>query len=231
VPFWSADETEIFFSRAVISEGKVSTWRVPSDGSGPAVRLASGLGMTVSPDGSSLLMIRSTGEAFLSFNRADTTDIWLLPIDEPESEILLKQGPSTQYVDGISPDGEYLLYASSVSGQFTLYLTRFPSMQGRWQVSADGNAGIPCFSRDGSIIYYESEGTVYAVDFQSGPSPVLGKPRSVLTMPEGTQDELQVDGSGEGFLVVMSAEDEGKDSSGPNRQGIKIVQNWTAGIH
>jgi Tol biopolymer transport system component len=230
LPLWTLDGSEVIFSRAELGNGSLGIYRVPADGSRPAQRVANGLASMMTPDGNSLINILSHGRDILSFNRSDSTDFWLLPLEDPASASLLLAGQSTQFPDGMSPDGNYLLYVSNVSGQFTLYLTRYPSMSGRWQVSPDGNAGSASFSADGTVIYYESEKVIYAVDFESGDNPSLGPPRQVLELPATSLDGAVRSRDGETFLIVQKAESEDAETDGPNRQGIKLVQNWTAGI-
>jgi Tol biopolymer transport system component len=80
----------------------------------------------------------------------------------------------------ISPDGKWVAYASNESGEWEIYVTSFPSAQGKWQVSrAGGNE--PRWRPDGKEIFYiDPKGMLAAVGvsgdgtFSSGaPSPLF----------------------------------------------------------
>ena len=54
----------------------------------------------------------------------------------------------------LSPDASVLAYAvTQPDGQSNIFLTRFPSGSGRWQVTIDGGT-LPRFSRDGRELFY-----------------------------------------------------------------------------
>jgi Tol biopolymer transport system component len=52
-----------------------------------------------------------------------------------------------------SPDGKWLAYASDESGEWQVYVTSFPSLAGKWQVSRDGGTE-PRWRGDGKEIFY-----------------------------------------------------------------------------
>jgi len=63
----------------------------------------------------------------------------------------------------ISPDGKWVAYASSESGQWEIYVTTFPGAAGKWQVSSGGGTE-PRWSHDGKEIFYiASKGMLTAV--------------------------------------------------------------------
>jgi serine/threonine protein kinase len=53
----------------------------------------------------------------------------------------------------ISPDGKWTAYASNESGSWEVYVTSFPSANGKWQVSRGGGTE-PRWRADGSEIFY-----------------------------------------------------------------------------
>ena len=55
----------------------------------------------------------------------------------------------------LSPDNRWLSYSSTDSGRLEVYVTRFPSGTGRWQVSQNGGA-FPVWSADSREIYFVS---------------------------------------------------------------------------
>jgi Tol biopolymer transport system component len=53
----------------------------------------------------------------------------------------------------ISPDGKWLAYASDETGNWEVYVTKFPEAVGKWQVSR-GGGGEPRWRGDGKEIFY-----------------------------------------------------------------------------
>jgi len=53
----------------------------------------------------------------------------------------------------ISPDGKWVAYASNESGDWEIYVTTFPSAQGKWQVSRGGGSE-PRWRGGGNELYY-----------------------------------------------------------------------------
>jgi eukaryotic-like serine/threonine-protein kinase len=80
----------------------------------------------------------------------------------------------------ISPDGKWVAYASNETGDWEIYVTTFPSAQGKWQVSRGGGTE-PRWRGDGREIYYiNPKGVLTAVSvstqgtFSAGsPSPLF----------------------------------------------------------
>jgi eukaryotic-like serine/threonine-protein kinase len=68
----------------------------------------------------------------------------------------------------ISPDGKWVAYASSDSGEWEIYVTTFPGAQGKWQVSPSGGTE-PRWRGDGKEIFYlDPKGTLTAVPVNAG---------------------------------------------------------------
>jgi Tol biopolymer transport system component len=85
----------------------------------------------------------------------------------------------------ISPDGNWLAYASDESGESAVYVTTFPGAAGKWQVSVGGGSE-PRWRGDGQEIFYLDPQSVLtavtvrtetAVSFSSGPSRPLFRVR------------------------------------------------------
>jgi Tol biopolymer transport system component len=87
----------------------------------------------------------------------------------------------------LSPDGQWLAYASDESGEWNVYVTTFPTPTGKWQASVGGGTE-PRWRGDGKELYYlDAKRTLTAVPittsggFSSGtPQPlfrVRGRPQ------------------------------------------------------
>ena len=55
----------------------------------------------------------------------------------------------------VRPTGDLLAYQPDSIGSREIYLTRFPSAEGRWRVSLDGGT-LPTWSADGKTLYFAS---------------------------------------------------------------------------
>ena len=87
-------------------------------------------------------------------------------------------GSSIQGFGQVSPDGHWLTYAVSETGQgWDIYVQSFPMPgRGKWRVSRDWGAS-PRWSRDGrEIFYYAKDGRLMAVPVISrGPGLAFGR--------------------------------------------------------
>ena len=83
------------------------------------------------------------------------SDIWVLPMS-PQSDA----GDAFAFLDSefdevqakLSPDGRHLAYVTNESGQYEVYIIRFPDASGKWRVSSEGGAQ-PRWSQDGRELF------------------------------------------------------------------------------
>ncbi len=76
----------------------------------------------------------------------------LLPVSGGEpTRLITSKGSETN--GQISPDGKWVAYASDESGAWEIYVTSFPGVIGKWQVSRGGGAE-PRWRGDGGEIFY-----------------------------------------------------------------------------
>ena len=152
-PVWSRDSSQILFVAAESIQKKdveylMST--LPANGAGQRKELfRSPVRIEPtdwSPDGRHVLIDRGSIGA---------TDIWVLPLAEPDKAFPIVQ---SQVLDGngqFSPDGRWVAYMSQQSGRLEVYVTSFPGGGARWQISA--NSGTqPRWSADGRTLYFVS---------------------------------------------------------------------------
>ncbi len=107
----------------------------------------------------------------------------------------------------ISPDGKWVAYASNESGDWEVYVTTFPSAQGKWQVSHGGGTE-PRWRGDGKEIYYvDLKGTLRAVPVSTNGTFSSGAPSALFQVqgraPVSSTDFFTYDVSRDGkrFLV------------------------------
>lgn len=127
-----------------------------------------------SPDGSYIAFNRGTGK----------TDLWILPLSGERKPFPLVQGPAEDGYGRFSPDGKWIAYISNESGRFEMYATRFPSGEGKWQLSTRGVDWLVGWKKDGTEIYYISlEGRLMATRVTLGDDVVSEPAQELFPIP------------------------------------------------
>jgi Tol biopolymer transport system component len=125
----------------------------------------------------------------------------------------------------VSPDGRWLVYSSTESGQREVYVTTFPQAERKWQVSVGGGRE-PTWTKSGAEIVYlaGTRDSVYAVGvevvgdtFEVG---AINKLFDVQLRGDAGQD-WDVTADGERFLI-NSAPERGRVSA------LHFVTKWPA---
>jgi serine/threonine-protein kinase len=107
----------------------------------------------------------------------------------------------------VSPDGRWIAYQSTESGQSEIYVRPYPNVNdGRWQVSTGGGT-LPTWSRRGDELFYAARGTG-AGPRGAGPQAAPGEPTQAAQGPQG--------GGGRGGGTIMGV-------------SISPGANWSAG--
>ena len=120
-----------------------------------------------------------------------------------------------------SPGGRFVAYLSDESGSQELYVTRFPSGEGKWPISING-ARQPLWSRDGKEIFYIEGQTQVAVAVTTWPDFSVGSVTRLFQsgyFRAADWHSYDVSTDGQRFVVVDSAE-------GAEPPTIRVVQNW-----
>jgi len=211
-PVWSPDGKRIYYSSEPAGNIKVKN----TDGSGEA-EVAVEWDRTidpssVSPDGKWLVAQSSSPET--------NNDIWSLPLQGGGNAERIV-GSRFVDVDGkISPDGRWMVYMSMESGRAEIYLTTFPKVESKWQVSASGGEN-PLWSHHGrKVVYQDLRGmiTEVPVAFREG-VPVLGRPSAITAAPVSPvfyRYTILPDGQ---FLVIQ-------DTKQAENPPATLILNW-----
>jgi len=218
-PIWTPDGREI-----VYWDGKTRALsRKTADGSGETVRI---LKRDFLDSGVPSLSVDGRWMAFWAKPSAQSQDVWIVDLEGDSEPRPLLDSTFVEDAPRISPDGNFLLYTSDESGRSEVYMTRFPSGKGKWQVSADGGI-TPVWSRAGGEMFYLEGTRVKQVDVTLEPSPRLGTPRTLFDATEAGLDVsgyTRYDVSSDGRRLLM-VRDVGAAGAAP---GIVVNYDWTA---
>ncbi len=220
-PRWMPDGRTLAFTCPTAAGGAMCA--KSADGSGDARILVKNAGEAIfAPDGKHVVYQTSgTAERGLK--------VWNMQPNDPARVLVLST--FELYPLGISADGRYVAYSSFKSGSPRLYLRRFPSGEGEWEIPAlRSERGF--WPGDGRELFaITGQGRdllVSAVPVATGESPTFGNPKLLFTT---TNDRLSVfDGfvatsDGRRFLTVQRKQSES------DLRGIVVVQNWMAEFH
>jgi serine/threonine-protein kinase len=149
-PLWSPDGRRVAY--ASNRSGRMEVLWQAADGSGSVETLVTfpeGTTRVVpsgwSPDGKMLFVAAGPQDQAL--------DIGIVTVGDPKSWRVLLQTPADERNPTISPNGRWLAYASRESGNYEVYIQRFPDGGGRQQVSVGGGHS-PRWGADGRTLTY-----------------------------------------------------------------------------
>ena len=143
-PRWSHDGKWVYYSS--LRNGRYVLFRRLADGSGAEENLFTSehdvFPTDISSDGKTVLLDESLDHS--------KTSVWAVPLSGPgKPQKIIDVGGFASF----SPDGRYIAYESSESGQYQVYVVPFGDRQGKWQVTSN-TGGLPKWSSDGKQLYY-----------------------------------------------------------------------------
>jgi Tol biopolymer transport system component len=118
-------------------------------------------------------------------------DIYVLPLEGGKAIPLLHQSYDERDGD-VSPNGKWMAYESDESGRFELYVTDFPGVHSKVQVSSDGTFWHQ-WSRDGKRLYSASGKKLLATEIRNPDKLELGS-TTTLAMLDVTPLRVASDG-------------------------------------
>ena len=214
-PVWTIDGERVIY-RGTRQGTRNLYWR-RADGSGSEERLTTKPDVvqtpsSVSPDGQ-LLFTEGGG------SQARGSSLWMLRLEGDRTPRLFAQEAANGQV---SPDGRWIAYQSTASGEAEVYASPFPGPGSRIAVSANGGAD-PLWSADGRELYYTMGDSMMVVTVTPGPTLTVSAPRvlSVGRYRPGSNSVTPFSVSKDGrFLRIQQAQ--------PDRPvtRIEIVLNW-----
>ncbi len=221
---WSPDQSEIAVmnfdpSKGVGAEAQRTVF-LASDGTGETRQPHPGLIASIDTTWTRGVVVPDPRSGSTTASVVNLSDMSII------SEITT--GLGTFLFFSISPDGEYLLYASRESGKTQVYCTSFPSGEGRWQVSANGG-DRPHWAPDGSRIYYiSSDNELLSVDVTRDPTLRFGIPRpafAVMPAIDTNSWGIRPAPDGKRFIAVGEPKDDVLES-GETGFKLQLIENW-----
>ncbi len=222
-PLWSVDGAHLVFESD--RGGSPELFRTPADGSGTPdlVPALDGSPTLVAPeawtpDGATLLFVEA---------RLPMVDIGTLSMEGDRVVEMLIDDEFQEGGPAIAPDGRWLAYHSNRSGQYEVYVERFPELGNRQPISTGGGR-VPRWSPDGTELFYQSlDGRqLLAVPITTGPTLTAGAPDVLFEGPflasTGPSRPYDIDPDGERFAMIKVP----AATAEAGRSQIVLVQNW-----
>lgn len=219
-PAWTTDGSTLFFVKQP-NRIEATLASVSADGLGEPRELIPGRFPAVSPDGRLL---------YHAVDRRGVKVPMVAPIARAGAlGAAMPLGQVTNAEESsVSPDGRFLAYTATQSGQPEVFITRFPEGVGRWQVSVDGGRR-PRWARTSGELFYlagpaAAAGQLTVVAVQTQPSLSVGAPVPLFELRAAGLDtgSFDVTADGRRFIGVRAA------SSPSDAARLTIVQNWIA---
>ena len=221
-PAWTADGRSVTF--ASNAGGRLQLWTQPADGAGqPKLEFRDQRGVAGpvwSYDGRWLLL-------FTDFNAPGASDVVGFRPGMDSAAVPLIATRFYEAAPQLSPDGRWLAYTSSETGQPQIYVTPFPATKsGKWAISTRGGT-LPRWSHSGKELFFvDSAGVFTAVSidtnggFRVGPPTALFEARVFWLDNSGPGvPQYAVSPDDRRFLMVRPIND-----VGPNK--VVVVDNW-----
>ena len=209
---WSSDGRTLFYSSNT-ELGRV-VYSKRADGSGAVQQIAEGKHIhprSASPDGSTVL----------GHLRGQETGYDVVAIDldgEGTVRTILGDGINEIFPQ-FSPDGRWLAYTTDETERPEVYVSSFPELDGKWQVS-EGGGWRPLWRRDGrELLYRNLDGAVVSVNIDTTSGFEHGSPTILFEGPYSSTD-YAVAPDGMRFLLFKVSQDPA------DRGQLVLVRNW-----
>jgi Tol biopolymer transport system component len=152
-------------------------------------------------------------------NNATRGDIYYVDLKGDRKLTPLLNSPANERGGVLSPNGKWLAYYSDESERSEVYVTAFPGLGRKWQIS-NGGGDSPSWSGDGKQLYYHNADKLMSVPIQNVDTFEFGA-LAALPLRLNEFDTLGPAAPGERFLALKSL---GGGQSHPQ----EVIFNWAA---
>ena len=152
-------------------------------------------------------------------NNATRGDIYYVDLKGDRKLTPLLNSPANERGGVLSPNGKWLAYYSDESERSEVYVTAFPGLGRKWQIS-NGGGDSPSWSGDGKQLYYHNADKLMSVPIQNVDTFEFGA-LAGLPLRLNEFDTLGPVAPGERFLALKSL---GGGQSHPQ----EVIFNWAA---
>lgn len=153
-------------------------------------------------------------------------ELWDLLLPERVAKPMLQPKWTVRNAQ-FSPDGRWIAYASNETGSMEVYVSSFPTGNGKWQVSSAGGQE-PKWRQDGKELFYVApDGKLMTVAVKPGATFEAAPPVALFQthrrQPVSAQDVFSYDVTGDGqrFLILTKVDES-------NVAPPSIYLNWAS---
>ena len=226
-PLWTPDGLRVIYG-ADGSNGRMIYARRADAGGAEELLLADMPGQLnsptdVSPDGKELI--------FRTYDLHTGSNIWVVPLMGERKPHPLIATDAQEGGAVFSPDGHYLAYWSDESGDFQVYVRRFPSLDQKSRISVSETAGLgnlrlhlPQWRNDGrELVFLGSDyRTVFAASTVLGAQLQASAPKILFRLPSGAED-VSMSPDAQRFYVLVP-------DRAAERGAVRILTEWWRGL-
>lgn len=196
-PVWTPKEDRVVFRT------NAGLFWIAADGSGPP-QAVPGTTVTdfpnsISPDNDTLIFLRTAADS--------AADLYVTSLRGEQRPRALVATKAHEGGGQFSPDGKWVAYASNESGEFQIFLRRFPTPDRKWLVQS---GKYVTWNPNGKELFYRDGDKMMAVDisFREG-TPLFSSPRVLFTKAYEfgtgqTVPDYDVSRDGQSFVMVKA---------------------------
>ncbi len=161
--FWSPDSTSVYY----VKQGDTSftTYRSGLNSQLPPERVLPDayVNMRASSITADGRLLGLNGQDGIGIFAPETGQLDLIPTASPDD-----------WGTAVSPDGRAVVYTSSITGSYHIFLQPLPTTGERYQVSRTDGSEEPRWSLDGTRVYYRNGNRIMSVDVALDPDIQIG---------------------------------------------------------
>jgi serine/threonine protein kinase len=215
-PVWSPDGKSVFYAQSVGAGWQI--FRKGIDGLSDAALVPTGDSTSVGPN-----CITPDGKRLI-FTLFGTP--WkLASVELPDSAgiTVISSSDFTETYAQVSPNGLYMAYMSSESGERNVYVRKLEGGGAKWQISTGGGT-YPQWRADGKELYYWNQDDLIAVPVNTTGVFKAGNPVKLFTHRYNTNGypQFRYCKSRDGQRFLLDVNKDAQDAG-----TIVVIQNWT----